>query len=423
MIIRSAIAGNTGSRELPKKITCMPCVPGSSWQNDAMNRIKIVLICIFASFVISGFLNPIGLISASVAQAYGMTVTEAVAHFGYFTVGVFVGYVLSFYVFDYLKIKTVVIGGYLLISVSAAAVYTVDSRFALIVCLFSIGVFASIQVCGASTLVSRIWDGKPRQTVLMAQDAMFNGGGIIFTALTTWFLAANYHWASTYAVVGVIVLLIAAMAATTEIKETQSDGEASHADTRWNIGILAVGGSVLLFMTAKISIFIWAPQYVGQEFGATIEQSGRLLTNIFTGAFFGSIAGTYIVSRIRIEFFLIAMLSIGATGLWLLLHATDLPRALTTAYIVGASVGATFNGYMAFGLSFVETPTHKNVAYVLLAGGIGSAIAPLFSSQLVESTGEVRDALVACLAIQVLVLLSVLLLSIFVRRSQTQVAS
>jgi TsgA-like MFS transporter len=389
-----------------------------------MNRIKIVLICIFASFVISGFLNPIGLISGSVADAYGMSVTDAVAHFGYFTVGVFVGYLLSFYVFDYLKIKMVIVGGYVLIGVSAAAVYTVNSSIALIICLFLIGVLVSIQVCGASTLVSRIWEGKPRQTVLMAQDAMFNGGGIVFTALTTWFLARNYHWASTYAVVGVIVLLIATIAATTDITEKDSADDEKAAVTAWNLGILAVGGSVLLFMTAKISIFIWAPQYVTQAFSATIEQSGRLLTNIFTGAFFGSIAGTYIVSRVRIEFFLIGMLSIGATGLWLLLHASDLAAALTTAYMVGASVGATFNGYMAFGLSFVNTPTHKNVAYILLAGGIGSAIAPLFSSRVVEMTGEVRNALVACLAIQVVVLLSVLLLSFLRRRrSQTEVAS
>jgi TsgA-like MFS transporter len=381
-----------------------------------MNRIKIVLICIFASFVISGFLNPIGLISGSVADAYSMTVTEAVAKFGYFTIGVFVGYVLSFYVFDFLKLKTVVIVGYGLIAASVAALYILDSRIALMVCLFLIGVFASIQVCGASTLVSRIWTGNPRQTVLMAQDAMFNGGGIIFTTLTTWFLAANYHWASTYVVVAAIVLLISAIAATTDFAETKKDGDERHTRTSWNIGILAVGGSVMLFMTAKISIFIWAPQYAAQAFGAGIEQSGRLLTNIFTGAFFGSLAGTYIVSRIRIEYFLIGMLSIGASGLWLMLSATELDTMLVTAYVVGASVGATFNGYMAFGLSFVEVPTHKNVAYVLLAGGIGSAIAPWFSSTVVETTGAVRDALFACLAIQIVVLVSVLLLTVFGRR-------
>ena len=388
-----------------------------------MNRIKIVLICIFASFVISGILNPIGLISGPVADAYNMSLTDAVARFSYFTIGVFVGYILSFYVYDYIKIKSVIVVGYVLIAISIAAIYATHSSTALIICLFVIGVLASIQVCGASTLVSRIWDGKPRQTVLMAQDAMFNGGGIIFTALTTWFLANNYHWASTYAVVGVIVLVIAVIAATTNISEAQKGADETHADTSWNVGILAVGASVLLFMTAKISIFIWAPQYAEQVFAAGIEQSGRLLTNIFTGAFFGSLAGTYIVSRIRIEYFLIAMLSIGATGLWLMLSASDLSTVLAIGYMVGASVGATFNGYMAFGLSFLKAPTHKNIAYVLLAGGIGSAIAPLFSSKIVEVTGAVENALYACFAIQVTVLFSVVLLSVYGRnREQLQLA-
>ena len=381
-----------------------------------MNRIKTILICVLASFVISGFLNPIGLISGPVAESYGIPVTVAVARFGYFTFGVFAGYILSFYIYDYIKLKSVVVTSYGLIAVSVAGLYTLENSTALTFFLFVIGLLASVQVCGASTLVSWIWSGKPRQTVLIAQDAMFNGGGIVFTALTTWFLAASYHWASTYAVVGVIALLIASIAATVDIDEAKDKDEDSKIQTLWNPGILAVGGSILLFMTAKISIFIWAPQYAEQAFGAGIEQSGRLLTNIFVGAFCGSLAGTYLVSRMRIEYFLVMMLSIGATGLWLMLSATGLNEILVAAYVVGASVGATFNGYTAFGLSLVATPTHKNVAYLLLAGGTGSAIAPWFSSQIVEATGEVRDALLACLAIQGVVLISVLLLAFYSRR-------
>jgi len=113
------------------------------------------------------------------------------------------------------------------------------------------------------------------------------------------------------------------------------------------------------------------------------------------------------------------MLSVGATGLWLMLSAADLQAVLAAGYIVGASVGATFNAYTAFGLSFVATPTHKNVAYLLLAGGIGSAIAPYFSSQVVEATGTVRDALLTCLAIQGVVLASVVLLTIYSRQTRS----
>ncbi len=382
-----------------------------------MNQVKIILICVLASFVMSGFLNPIGLISGPVAEAYGISLTVAVARFGYFTFGVFAGYIVSFYVFDYFRLKTVMVAGYLLIALSVAGLYTFETSIALAVFLFAIGLFASVQVCGASTLVSWIWSGKPRQTVLIAQDAMFNGGGIVFTAATTWLLTADYHWASTYLLVAACTLLLSAIAATTDVQTIANDNQDEDTlETTWNPGILAVGFSILLFMTAKISVFIWAPQFAGQTFSASVEESGGLLTNIFIGAFTGSLIGTYIVSRVKIEYFLIGMLTLGATGLWLMLSVSSLDQVLMSGFLVGASIGATFNGYTAFGLSFVPVPTHKNVAYLLLCGGIGSAIAPWFSSQIVDVTGDVQSALIACLAIQVFVLVTVIILSVYIRR-------
>ncbi|MDA0978768.1 MAG: MFS transporter [Proteobacteria bacterium] len=381
-----------------------------------MNQVKVIAVCVLASFVMSGFLNPIGLISGPVADFFNISITVAVARFGYFTFGVFAGYIVSFCIFDYMRLKTVVVAGYLLIAASVGGLYAFPSAFALAAFLFVIGLFASVQVCAASTLVSWLWQGKPRQTMLIAQDAMFNGGGIVFTALTTWFLTANYHWASPYLLVAAITLVISVVALTTKIEEQRDAAVEEDIETRWNPGILAVGLSILLFMTSKISVFIWAPQFAEQMFDASVEQSGRLLTNIFIGAFTGSLIGTYVVSRVRIEFFLIGMLALGATGLWLMLGAEQLDHVLLAAYLVGGSIGATFNGYTAFGLSFVSTPTHKHVAYLLLAGGIGSAVAPWFSSQIVDSSGAVQSALYACLAIQAFVLFTVLLLALYMRR-------
>ena len=377
----------------------------------SLQRLKIVVICLFASFVISGLLNPIGLIGGPVAESFGIPVTVAVARFGYFTIGVFVGYIASFHIFDYMKLKHVVVIGYSIIVASIACLYLFDHVLVFTVCLFLVGVAASIEVCGASTLVSWLWDGKSRQSVLLAQDAMFNAGGIVFTAITTAFLSREFHWASTYLVVACIALLVSLTATTTRIEQKHQRGSDSEIVTTWNIGIITVGFSVLLFMTAKISIFIWMPQYVEQVFGAGISQSGRLMQNIFVGALGGSLIGTYIVAKIRVDYFLAGMLLIGASGMWFMLAASNLHTVLLLGYAVGASVGATFNGYMGFGLSFVQSPTHKNVAYVLLAGGVGSAIAPIFSSKIVAITGTVASALYACFIIQIVVLITVLLLA------------
>ena len=358
----------------------------------------------------SGFLDPIGLISESVSQSLGIPITEAVARFGYFTVGVFFGYLVSFFVFDFIRLRLVVIFGYGLLMLAVGGLFLFENDAAMKFFLFVIGMLASVQVCGASTLVSSLWRDKPRQTMLIGQDAAFNGGGILFTSLTTWFIASGFHWGATYTLVAIITLIIALVASVTDFKSKSSVYNDLTGRTEWNPRILAVGGSVMLFMLSKISIFIWAPLYVEQAFDAGIVQAGRILTNIFIGAFFGSLLGTYIVSRIRIEYFLITMLIVGATSLGSMLSSPDLQLVLTLGYFLGASIGATFNGYTSFGLSFVVNPTHKNVAYLLIAGGIGSALAPWFSSEIVKYGGEIKYVLGVCLLIQCLVLLSVICL-------------
>ena len=104
--------------------------------------LKTVLICLAASFVISGLLNPIGLIGGAVAESFGMSVTATMARFGYFTGGVFVGYVLSFFVYDYFKVKTVFVVNYLIIALAIACLYFIDSALVFTLCLFVVGVAA-----------------------------------------------------------------------------------------------------------------------------------------------------------------------------------------------------------------------------------------------------------------------------------------
>jgi len=381
-----------------------------------MNRIRLIAICIIAAFLMSGFVNPIGLISEPVATAFGISITDAVSAFGYFTVGVFAGYVISFYIFDHLSFRSVVITGYLVLVAGIALLYAVNSTVSLSLLLFCLGTLASVEGCGAGTLISVNWHGRQRQVILIAQDAMFNGGGIVFTALTTWFVANEFHWASTYTVVGIIAVVLVGIAAITNLEPAIEQAEEPHSVTRWNAGILLVGVSMAMFMTAKISIFIWAPQFAVERFDADVISSGNLLTNIFIGAFSGSLIGTWLVSKIRIAHFLIMMLAIGTTGMWMLLSSSDLEAAILTAYLVGASVGATYNGYTAFALTFVEQPTHKHIAYILTTGGIGSAVAPWISSAGVEMLGTIADTLLACFLLQLLVLTNVVLLNLYQSR-------
>jgi MFS family permease len=320
------------------------------------------------------------------------------SQFTWFTGGVFVGYIVSFVIFDYVSIKLVLIICYL---ASAAAILLIhySSNYEMLAVWFvAFGVAISIAICGSGTLITQLWSDKARQTVLVAQDAMFNGGGVIFSAIATWFVTINFPYSSTYLViVGIIVfVIILSFFSNFEKDLAYAVADDKDAKTEWNLGIIIIGVSLLLFMLAKISMFIWAPQFVEQKFNVDGAVSGQFMSNIFTAALIGSLAGTWLVSRINVKYLLYSFVLVSTISVWLLTQATTIDKVLILAFVYGVSVSATFNAYMAFALTFVAVPTHRNIAYLLLMSGLGSSGAPLFSSKAVELGGNIEAALSFC---------------------------
>lgn len=278
------------------------------------------------------------------------------------------------------------------------------------------GVAISLVACGSSTLITQIWEGKARQTVLVAQDALFNGGGVIFSMTATWFAAGMFQFSSTYLVVAGIIICTLGMIFTAnfdrEIISTESGSsqvntpEAELIKTQWNLGIIMVGISLMLFMLAKIAMFIWAPQFVEQKFEVGGAVSGEFMSNVFTAALIGSLAGTWLASRMNVKYLLYIFVLVSTVSVWLLTSTDDIELMLLLAFAYGISISATFNAYMAYALSFVAIPTHRNIAYMLVMSALGSSLAPVSSSMAVDLTGDIADALLFCLGILVLVVLT-----------------
>ncbi len=340
-----------------------------------------------------------GLITPSAAEHFGVEVTAMASQFTWFTGGVFGGYILSFVLFDHFSIKSALIVSYLVCLTSLVTIHMTGS-FVMLGFWFAVfGVAISIAVCGSSTLITRLWAGRARQTVLVAQDAIFNGGGVIFATIATWFVTNSFPFSSTYLVVAGLVVFVVILTLVSNFQKDLSidfQEDSQNIETEWNMGIILIGISLLLFMLAKISIFIWAPQYVEQHFSVGSIVSGQFMSNIFTAALIGSLAGTWLVSRMNVKYILYTLIVVSAVSVKLFTQTDDVDVILLLAFVYGISVSATFNAYVAFALTFVAVPTHRNIAYMLLMSALGSSGAPLFSSQAVEMDSNIGDALTFC---------------------------
>jgi len=364
-----------------------------------MNKLRLLAVCLLATFIMSGLVTPIGLLTASAAEGYAVEITLIASQFSFFIGGVFIGYIISFFVFDYFKMKTIITSCYVIAIISIAAIHYHVSFTLLPYLLIVLGICASIVVCAGGTLITRIWQGKKRQSVLVAQDAMFNGGGVIFAYVATYFVGNSYVWSATYMVVAGFFLSVVVLAVMSNFdtgEEKQPEDSQAEIKTEWNIEFILIGISLMLFLMAKISIFIWAPQFVEQKFTVSSEQSGQLMSNIFMSAFIGSVAGTYIVSKINVKYLLYSLVILAIVTTWLFTQSPSMKSILLLGLVFGISISATYNSYVAYGLTFVGSPTHKHIAYLLLVGGLGSSLAPVMSSKAVAISGDVNSAIVMC---------------------------
>lgn len=376
-----------------------------------------MFIPLLATLIMAGFVTTIGLVTEPAAEHFGVSISDIASQFSWLTAGVFVGGILAFFIFDHLPIKLVTIGSYIAAIVLIILLNRLKAYAFLPILLGLIGNFFAIVVCGGVTIITQQWRGHRSQMIMVAQDAMFNGGGIAFAALTTWFVVNSYGWSAVYLVVTLFLGFVVILAAVTSF-EPAYEAEENESDEveQWNLGIILVGVSLLLFMTAKIAIFVWAPQFVQQTFESGPELAGEFMGNVFLAAFLGSLAGTWLASKISVRFLLYGFVLVSLLSVYAISSAQSTSSILFLGYCYGLSVSATYNSYVAFGLAFVSNPSHKNVVYLQLMSGLGSTVAPVVSSLVVHEAGSTRSALQLCFVLLLTVVLTLVISDALYRR-------
>ncbi len=384
----------------------------------SINQYRLMLLPLLATLIMAGFVTTVGLLTAPAAETYGVEITSISAQFTWLTGGIFLGGVVAFFIFDYLSIKSVIVWMYGLSAILIGVLHLSGVYSLLPWLFFVIGLLLAVVTCGAVTVITQQWMGKQRQMIMVGQDAMFNGGGIIFSFAATWFVVRELPWTSVYVVVAGLIAFVVLLSVVSDFKPqvTLDDDDEPTGVGGWNTGIILVGISLALFMLAKISIFVWAPQYLEQNFGATVEASGTFMGNIFTAAFIGSLFGTWAASRVDVKYLLFCFVFISTASVFAFTQTDSVDVMLLLAYCYGVSVSATYNSYVAFGLSFIVSPNHKNVVYLQLMSGLGSTLAPFASSMIVERGGDIETAIQFCFVTLVLVAISLGIAAILHRK-------
>jgi TsgA-like MFS transporter len=346
------------------------------------NKISLTLLSFLANFVMAGFATQFGMLIEPIADKFSANVNEVASIFSLLNGGALAGTIAAFFLIEKIGVKRITLISYLSIALSAAALHFTSSLSVVMIAMTIIGLCGGVGLCIAGTIVVSVWKDKIQSTMLVVQDATFNVAGVVFPLITTYALSNALSWSYSYLAVGIVALATAAIALVTNFSlvENQTTNEAGKDDSEWNLGIISGGLGLFLGMLALYTFLTWAPMFVKEKFDIPFEEAGNIITQYWSAALIGALVSTVIVSRVKIEHFIMGMISLALIITAMIVTTENLAWIGYLTYGYGFACAALYNAFIAYGVSFVKTASSRNVSYILISGSAGAMFSPAISS-------------------------------------------
>jgi fucose permease len=360
--------------------------------HSPFNLARISLSSFLAYFIMAAIITPLGVVSTPIAEYFSVSVTAATAAFSSLTTGILIGAILAIFVFDYARIRTVVIAAAGLIGVGLSATYLFPNFLLFNASLFIIGVGCGVSMSTASVVITKAFSEKMRPSMLLLTDSFYSGAATISSLLAVSLIAMNWHWWSTYLLALSATALLILLAAFSDYPARQGlDAErAENTDEsaqRWPLSVYLCGLCLLVYLLGLVTIYSWVPNYAQTNLGMDQASAGNLVGRMFSGMFFGQLAMFVLVLKLPVRLLIFICLVAACYMTSTLWGGHSFATIETCMFTLGLVGGGILKVGISYGTTLTQSPSPKMVSYLLFNTALGTAIAPALSSWVVDSIG------------------------------------
>ncbi len=351
------------------------------------NLVRVTLISFLAYAVMSGMLAQIGILITPISQHFDREATVVSNQFSWLTVGILVGSVISLFIFDYVKIKTLNLLVFTAIFLAILGFYVVDVYRVNAILLGIIGTGCGVALPAAAVVISRVYTPARRATMLVITDASFSLSGTLCTALVVVYLANGLHWSSGYSTVAALALITLVLTACSNFPEVPQEERQDFRQelATWPMGIYLCMLALLIYLTGQNFILMWLPSYAQQVISMSASDAGSLISNFWAGMLGGQLiaAAILIKAATRTIALLAAILTAFSTmPLWLVDQPAYMPYL---SFCWGFVTLGLLKLILSLATEMVAVPSPRLVSVLLMAATTGTAISPSLSSALVAA--------------------------------------
>jgi len=336
----------------------------------------------------SGMLAPMGILSGPMAAYFAQPVTEITTRFSWLTMGILVGAVIALFIFDWIRLKKLMLVAYSIIFASLVSLSFLEDLTYIGIALALVGISGGIGVPGAALTISKTYENTQRASMLVITDGFFSVAGIFCSWFAIFLLAREYHWSGVYQFVALVAVCIIALSIVSTFPETSTEETNTRESVPWPVGVWLCLFALFLYTLGQWSILLWLPNYVETSLSVPREQAGQLVSQFWAGMFAAQLFVAWWVMKIGVR----KLAVIAATTTTLLSVPLWLYGEIEGLIILATIMGFANLGLLKIVLSFatqmVRMPTARLISSLLLGATMGTAVAPWVTSQIVTATNN-----------------------------------
>ncbi|MBO6703447.1 MAG: MFS transporter TsgA [Pseudomonadales bacterium] len=350
------------------------------------NTHRITLLAFLTYFVMSAMLTPIGIISIPMAEHFGQSVPEVTRQFSWLTGGILVGAVVALMIYDFAGLRQVFLGTYGVMTLALLSLMVLDSLTMVSLSLGIVGTGCGIGLAGAAIVISLTYDENRRASMLVLTDSCFSIAGFVAASFTTFLIARNFGWSTTYQMLALVTVTIIGLTVLSLFPRTSTEQADESSASPWPFPVWLCVISLFLYTLGQYAILFWLPSYAMTALTADEGAAGNLVGQFWLGMFLAQLFAAWWVLKIGVrKLVLIGSITtcIGTIPLW---TVADISHLTLLALVWGFMNLAMLKAILAFATEMVAIPSPRLVSLMLLGATVGTAVSPAVTSQVVEWT-------------------------------------
>lgn len=383
------------------------------------NRIGLTWISFFSYALTGSLIVVTGLVMGKVSEYFEVSISYISNIFTFLNAGILVSIFLNAWLIEIIPLKKQIILGFFLMILSIFILMLNHNLILFSFGIFMLGIISGIIMSIGTFLITHLYTGSKRASMLLLTDSFFSMSGMLFPIFTASLLKKNITWYWIYTLIGIIYLFIFLLTINLKFPnlKTKCQKEKKAQKEQYSISILLLSLSSLCYILGQLGFISWIPEFSIKLIGTNIIDAGKLVSHFWMAYMLGMWCFSFILKFFDLQRMLVILTGISCLLMYLFINSTNYEYLKWIIILLGFFSSAIYTLIITLGSLQTKQSSPKIVNFILTSGTIGTLLTFIITSPIVAKFG-ITSALITANILYLIVFILCLILGIFTKHKK-----